>query len=119
MKLLKKNANLRNRLYNPSILVMGCPFPSMLTKRTALCRRICPGDKIRIQARNVIPIDGTVISGEAEVNQSTITGESEAVLKKEGSVSVIIYDERGSCTQNYDQRGKVHGTVCKGRYHCF
>lgn len=40
MKLLKKTANHRNRLYNPSILVMGCPFPSTLTKRTVLCRRI-------------------------------------------------------------------------------
>lgn len=48
--------------------------------------QICPGDKIRVQAGNVIPVDGTVISGEAEINQSTMTGESEAVLKKEGSV---------------------------------
>lgn len=47
---------------------------------------IRPGDKIRVDAGNVIPVDGAVLSGEAEVNQAAMTGESEAAPKQEGSV---------------------------------
>ena len=48
--------------------------------------QIRPGDKIRVDAGNVIPVDGAVLSGEAEVNQAAMTGESEAAAKQEGSV---------------------------------
>lgn len=43
------------------------------------------GDNIIVRTGNVIPLDGRVISGEAMVNQASLTGESVAVLKKEGS----------------------------------
>ncbi|MBR1663201.1 MAG: heavy metal translocating P-type ATPase [Ruminococcus sp.] len=42
------------------------------------------GDKVKVYAGNVIPFDGTVVSGEGMVNQSTMTGESEPVHKKDG-----------------------------------
>ena len=42
------------------------------------------GDRIIIRTGGVIPFDGTVCSEEAMVNQSTMTGESEPVHKKEG-----------------------------------
>ena len=42
------------------------------------------GDKVVIRAGTVIPFDGTVCREEAMVNQSTMTGESEPVHKKEG-----------------------------------
>lgn len=32
--------------------------------------QIRPGEKIRVDAGNVIPVTGTVLSGEAEVNQA-------------------------------------------------
>ena len=48
--------------------------------------QIRPGDRIRVDAGNVIPVDGAVLSGEAEVNQAAMTGESEAAAKQEGSV---------------------------------
>lgn len=45
---------------------------------------ISPGDRIRVQAGNLIPVDGTVRSGDAMVNESSLTGEPLAVLRKEG-----------------------------------
>lgn len=46
---------------------------------------INPGDKVIIHMGNVIPFDGDVISGEAMVNQASMTGEPLAVRKAEGS----------------------------------
>ena len=43
------------------------------------------GDSIRIQTGSAIPVDGTVASGEALVNQAAITGEPLAVEKRQGS----------------------------------
>lgn len=43
------------------------------------------GDLVRVHMGNVIPFDGTVIAGEAMVNQTSLTGESQPVHKKEGS----------------------------------
>ena len=42
------------------------------------------GDRILVQTGSVIPFDGTVCGNVAMVNQSTMTGESEPVHKKEG-----------------------------------
>ena len=42
------------------------------------------GDVVICRAGSVIPVDGTVISGEAMVNQSSMTGESLPVHKKDG-----------------------------------
>ncbi len=54
-------------------------------------------DKIIIRTGTVIPVDGTIISGEAEINQSTMTGESLPVFKKEGySVFAGTIVENGS-----------------------
>ena len=43
------------------------------------------GDRVIVRVGNVIPFDGTVVSGEAMVNQATMTGESEPVRKAEGN----------------------------------
>lgn len=45
---------------------------------------VVPGDLVRIRSGAMIPVDGSVIEGEAFVNESTMTGESRAVLKNEG-----------------------------------
>lgn len=42
------------------------------------------GDCIMVQTGSVIPFDGTVCESEAMVNQSTMTGESEPVCKRDG-----------------------------------
>ncbi len=43
------------------------------------------GDVIRVQSGSMIPIDGSVVSGEAEVNEASMTGESDLVVKSEGT----------------------------------
>ena len=42
------------------------------------------GDKVIVRMGNMIPFDGEVVSGEAMVNQASMTGESVAVHKGEG-----------------------------------
>lgn len=55
------------------------------------------GDEIRIHTGNVIPIDGIVTSGEATVNEASITGESLPVMKvAETSVYAGTVIEEGS-----------------------
>lgn len=42
------------------------------------------GDVIRVRTGNVIPVDGTVVGGEATVNESAMTGEPLGVMKTDG-----------------------------------
>lgn len=69
------------------------------------------GDCIIVRTGNMIPLDGKVISGEAMVNQSSMTGESLPVRKKEDSyVYAGTVVEEGECILRVD---KVSGG---GRY---
>lgn len=44
-----------------------------------------PGDCIRIQTGSIIPVDGEVTDGQAEVNEASMTGEAVPVSKTLGS----------------------------------
>ena len=56
------------------------------------------GDQIIVRTGNLIPLDGKVVSGEAMVNQASMTGESLPVLKKEGGYAYAgTVVEEGSC----------------------
>ena len=44
-----------------------------------------PGDRMIVRTGNLIPLDGRVVSGEATVNQASITGESMPAPKRDGS----------------------------------
>lgn len=73
--------------------------------------QIQAGDSIVVRTGNMIPMDGTVLSGEATVNQASITGESLPVLKNSGSyVYAGTVVEEGACVIHVD---KTSGT---GRY---
>lgn len=48
------------------------------------------GDLVSIHVGSVIPLDGVVESGEAMVNQASMTGESEPVRKENG---MYVYAE--------------------------
>ena len=56
------------------------------------------GDRIVVRTGNLIPLDGKVVSGEAMVNQASLTGESMPVPKREGSlVYAGTVAEEGEC----------------------
>ena len=57
-----------------------------------------PGDRMIVRTGNLIPLDGKVVSGEAMVNQASMTGESMPVPKREGSyVYAGTVAEEGEC----------------------
>ena len=45
---------------------------------------VVTGDVVRVQCGSMIPVDGIVVSGEAGVNESSMTGESLPCHKKSG-----------------------------------
>ena len=47
--------------------------------------KVQPGDEIVVRSGNMVPLDGTVIEGEAMVNQAALTGESMPVRKAKGA----------------------------------
>ncbi len=53
---------------------------------------------MRVHVGNVIPFDGVVASGEAMVNQASLTGESVPVRKAEGYVYAGTVLEEGELT---------------------
>ena len=60
--------------------------------------QIRPGDRVVIRAGGMIPMDGVVCSGEASVNQASLTGESIPVAKRPGGVvyaGTVV--EEGEC----------------------
>ena len=60
--------------------------------------KVCSGDEVVVRSGNMIPLDGTVLEGEAMVNQAALTGESMPVRKAEGSTlyaGTVV--EEGEC----------------------
>ena len=59
---------------------------------------VAEGDTVVVRTGNLIPLDGTVIEGEAAVNQSSMTGEALPVRKVSGSyVYAGTVVEEGEC----------------------
>ena len=64
------------------------------------------GDKIIVHVSNIIPFDGVVTSGEAMINQASLTGESVPVAKRIGmSVFAGTVIEEGELTIKVKQNG--------------
>lgn len=65
---------------------------------------IVEGDQLVIRTGTLIPLDAKVISGEASVNQASITGESLPIVKKAGSyVYAGTVVEEGECVIQVDK----------------
>ena len=61
-------------------------------------QQVKAGDSIVVRTSNVIPLDGRVKSGEASVNQASMTGESVPVVKRAGGyVYAGTVVEEGEC----------------------
>lgn len=61
------------------------------------------GDKVVVRTGTIIPVDGTIVSGDAEINESTMTGESLPVHKDEGkAVFAGTIVENGSIVVEVD-----------------
>ena len=59
--------------------------------------QVKPGDLVIVDAGDRMPVDGIVVSGAAEMDESSLTGESELVSKKLGDkVSTATVNESGS-----------------------
>jgi Cu2+-exporting ATPase/Cu+-exporting ATPase len=54
-------------------------------EKEVLVRDLLPGDIILLKQGAIVPVDGKVLKGEVEVDESLITGESRPLLKKEGA----------------------------------
>lgn len=68
-------------------------------------RQVRTGDVICVHTGNVIPLDGIVLSGEACVNQASLTGESLAVRKAGGAcVYAGTVVEEGECVIRVEQQ---------------
>ena len=60
--------------------------------------KVRSGDEVVVRSGNMIPLDGTVLEGEAMVNQAALTGEAMPVRKAEGSTlyaGTVV--EEGEC----------------------
>ena len=68
------------------------------TELLVLIGDVKPGDRMIVRTGNLIPLDGRVVSGEATVNQASITGESMPAPKRDGSyVYAGTVVEEGKC----------------------
>lgn len=65
------------------------------------------GDQVIVESGDRMPVDGVVISGQAEIDESSLTGESELVAKKPGDkVFTATVNESGSLIVKAERIGK-------------
>ena len=72
---------------------------------------VTAGDELTVQMGTVIPLDGVVVSGEAMVNQASMTGESQPVRKEPGS-----YVYAGTALEEGEITFKVEKSAGSTRY---
>lgn len=63
-------------------------YPDNETAEEAAVVQLRPGDVVAVYPGEVIPVDGTVLAGESEVNEAMLTGESLPLPKQAGSAVV-------------------------------
>ena len=76
--------------------------------------RVHAGDEVVVRSGNMIPLDGTVLEGEAMVNQAALTGESVPVTKM---VDVLMLKDKNSDVALGDRKNMIYSgsTVVYGR----
>ena len=83
----KSYSDLADRLIsqNDQVQLIGRGSNGEQTEKAVPLSMIKKGDIVAVRTGSIIPVDGEVLSGEALVNQATITGEPLAVDKRKGS----------------------------------
>ncbi len=83
----KSYSDLADRLIsqNDQVQLIGRGSNGEQTEKAVPLSMIKKGDLVAVRTGSIIPVDGEVLSGEALVNQATITGEPLAVEKRKGS----------------------------------
>lgn len=72
---------------------------------------VTAGDELTVHMGTVIPLDGVVVSGEAMINQASMTGESQPVRKEPGS-----YVYAGTALEEGEITFKVEKSAGSTRY---
>ena len=68
-------------------------------KQSVSTEDIVLDDIIQFSQGNQIPVDSVIVSGECEVNESLLTGESDAIIKRSGDMVLSgSYVVSGKCT---------------------
>ncbi|MFA6601507.1 MAG: cation-translocating P-type ATPase [Candidatus Paceibacterota bacterium] len=68
--------------------------------------QVKPGDLVVVDAGDRLPVDGVIVSGNAEINESSLSGESELVSKKPGDkVFTSTVNESGSLVVRTEKIG--------------
>ena len=76
------------------------------TVREVHISEVKKGDHVVVESGDRMPVDGTVISGTAEIDESSLTGESELIAKKVGDqVYTATINESGSLIIQADKLG--------------
>ncbi len=83
----KSYSDLADRLIsqNDQVQLIGRGSNGEQTEKAVPLSMIKKGDIVAVRTGSIIPVDGEVLSGEALVNQATITGEPLAVEKRKGN----------------------------------
>ncbi|HWS71517.1 MAG TPA: heavy metal translocating P-type ATPase, partial [Thermoanaerobaculia bacterium] len=77
------------------------------TERDVDVGHIAPGDRLRIRPGEKIPVDGTIESGSATIDESMVTGEPVPVVRREGDrVLAATVNTAGSAIMRAERVGR-------------
>ena len=69
--------------------------------------QVCLGDRVQVRPGSRIPVDGTVLDGESDVDESALTGESLPVHKAAGdTLAAATMNQTGALTFRADKVGE-------------
>ena len=69
--------------------------------------QVCLGDRVQVRPGSRIPVDGTVLEGESDVDESALTGESLPVHKAAGdTLAAATMNQTGALTFRADKVGE-------------
>jgi Cu+-exporting ATPase len=77
------------------------------SERDVDVEQIAPGDRLRIRPGEKIPVDGTIESGSATIDESMVTGEPVPVVRREGEkVLAATVNTAGSAIMRAERVGR-------------